>query len=349
VYPMLQDETCHFLAVDFDENDWFDDVNAFRETCESEDVPVAIERSRSGNGAHAWIFFDKTMPAYMARKMGSFLITRTMEGRYQLDMKSYDRLFPSQDTMPKGGFGNLIALPFQKGAVKQGNSVFIDSRGVPYQDQWKYLLEQKKMTFIDVEKVVEEASKNGQILGFRRSSVKEEDPPWMKLPSGKSKYKTKILDLPERIEAVIADRIYIKTEGTPPVLLSQIKQLAAFQNPEFYKRQNMRLSTFATPRIICCAEILDGYLSIPRGCLEDIVCLMDEYGIKIDVRNEKVTGKKGKWNFCGKLSKEQARISKKILKHETGGISVASRGRENGSGYPCNCQEKEEYVNISAS
>ena len=111
IYPMLQDESCYFLAVDFDKEDWVDNVSTFKETCLQEGVPVAVERSRSGNGAHIWIFFKENIPAVLARRIGSFLITKTMSRRYQLDMKSYDRLFPNQDTLPKGGFGNLIALP----------------------------------------------------------------------------------------------------------------------------------------------------------------------------------------------------------------------------------------------
>ena len=174
------------------------------------------------------------------------------------------------------------------------------------------------MSFADVERVMKKTSKNGQILGIRCSPVEEDDPPWRKLPSGKSRYNPKIPNLPERIEVVIANRIYVKTEKIPSVLLNQIKQLASFQNPEFYKRQSMRLSTFATPRVICCAEILDGYLSIPRGCVEDVNSLMDEYGIQMDIRDERVLGKKVKWNFCGELTEEQEEISRKILKHEAG-------------------------------
>jgi superfamily II DNA or RNA helicase len=325
IYPMLQDETCYFLAVDFDKEDWVDNVFTFKEICMQEGIPVAIERSRSGNGAHAWIFFKENVPAILARRMGSFLITKTMSKRYKLSMKNYDRLFPNQDTLPKGGFGSLIALPFQKEAAKQGNSVFIDESCNPYRNQWKLLSTLQKMSFCDVERFSKEASRTGQIIGVRMSPVDENDPPWMRLPSGRRRYKSVIKDLPERVELVIANRIYIKTDNIPSVLLNQIKQLAAFQNPEFYKRQNMRLSTFLTPRVISCSEILDSYLSIPRGCLDDVSCLLSEYGIKVNIKDERTMGKKTKFKFYGELNKEQKAASRKILKNEIG-ILVAPSG-----------------------
>ena len=314
-----------FLAVDFDKEGWQENVFAFKKTCMREGVPVAVERSRSGNGAHAWIFFNEEVSASVARRMGSFLITRTMNDRYQLDMKSYDRLFPNQDTMPKGGFGNLIALPFQKKSVSQCNSVFIDESCTPYPEQWQFLLTLEKMSRNQVEKIASEAAKTGQVTGVKMSPLNEDDPPWRWLPSGKRRYKTVISDLPELIELVIANRIYIKTENMPSVLLNQLKQLAAFQNPEFYKRQSMRLSTFITPRIICCAEILEGYLSLPRGCFEDICSVMEEYGIKINIKDERISGKKTKFKFQGILTKEQRCVSRKILTSDVG-VLVAPPG-----------------------
>ncbi|MEW6715862.1 MAG: restriction endonuclease subunit R, partial [Nitrospirota bacterium] len=125
IYPMLQDETCCFLAIDFDKQCWPDDVKAFLSTCKQQNIPASLERSQSGNGGHIWIFFSEPVPAALARQMGSFLITETMANRHELDMKSYDRLFPNQDTMPKGGFGNLIALPLQKIPLEKSNSVFL--------------------------------------------------------------------------------------------------------------------------------------------------------------------------------------------------------------------------------
>ena len=138
IYPLLKDETCNFLAVDFDKQNWNEDVKAFIETCREKNIPAAIERSRSGNGAHVWIFFEKNVKAYIARKVGSYLLTCTMEKRYELGLESYDRLFPNQDTMPQGGFGNLIALPLQKIPRERGNSVFIDDNFIPYEDQWYF-------------------------------------------------------------------------------------------------------------------------------------------------------------------------------------------------------------------
>jgi len=157
------------------------------------------------------------------------------------------------------------------------------------------------------------------------SPVDENDPPWMRLPSGKRRYKLKIADLPETMELVVANRIYIKTDNLPSILVNQLKQLVAFQNPEFYKRQNMRLSTFLTPRVICCAEFLDGYLSLPRGCLEEVCCVMDEYGITVDIKDERTVGKKAKFKFYGSLNKEQQDASRKILKSEMG-VLVAPSG-----------------------
>jgi len=136
VYPLLVDETCWFLAADFDDGAWQDDVASFRETCHSHDVPVAIERSRSGRGAHAWLFFSEPVPSSLARSLGCFLITESMARRHQLPMSSYDRLFPNQDTLPKGGFGNLIALPLQREARARSNSVFVGASFTAYEDQW---------------------------------------------------------------------------------------------------------------------------------------------------------------------------------------------------------------------
>jgi hypothetical protein len=140
LYPLLLDETCWFLAIDFDKSTWKDDVSTFLETCRECGVPAALERSRSGNGGHVWIFFAEPIPARTARRMGSAILTMTLDKRNQIGLDSYDRMFPNQDTLPREKrLGNLIALPLQRIAGKEGNSLFIDHNFESYPDQWVYM------------------------------------------------------------------------------------------------------------------------------------------------------------------------------------------------------------------
>ena len=325
IYPMLKNESCCFLAMDFDKEHWLDDIRAIMRTCAEEKIPAAVERSRSGSGGHVWIFFSEEIPAVLARRLGTSIITKTMAKRYQIDMKSYDRLFPNQDTMPKGGFGNLIALPFQKEAMVNGNSLFIDARGVPYSDQWAFLSSVKKISYRDVEAFIEEASRAGQIIAVRQSPVEEDDEPWMRLPSGKRRFKVDIQELPESLDVVLANRVYIKTGQGPSVLYNQLKHLAAFQNPEFYKKQKMRFSTHDTPRVICCAEVVDEYLSLPRGCLDDVKALLDEYGMKLNIEDKRSVGKEVDLVFNGTLNPEQEEALQEVLDADFG-VFVAPTG-----------------------
>lgn len=322
IYPLLDGDVCYFLALDFDKEGWQDNIIAFKQTCSEYNVPVAIERSRSGNGAHGWIFFEDKFPAFTVRRLGSFLLTETMSKRYQLDMKSYDRLFPNQDTLPKGGFGNLIALPLQKEAAKFSNSLFINDNFKPYPDQWEFLGSIKKMPLDKAEHLANNAAAQGKVIGVRISPVEETDSPWLRLPSGKKRYLPVIGDLPQSVELTVANRVYVKTDILPSVLLNQLKRLAAFQNPEFYRRQSLRLSTSLTPRVICCSEITDGYLSLPRGCLDDICCVLNEYGIKTEIQDKRVLGIAKRFRFHGKLTEEQKPAAKKILSSEIGVLSA---------------------------
>ena len=179
VYPLLLDETCFLLAVDFDKASWQDDVVAFLAVCRRLEVPVAIERSRSGNGAHVWFFFEEAVPAALARRLGSHLLTETMESRPDVGLDSYDRLFPNQDTLPQGGFGNLIALPLQKSSRERGNSVFLDDHLAPWADQWAFLFGVRKMARVQVERIVDAAEHRGRILGVRLPPKDDEDlEPW---------------------------------------------------------------------------------------------------------------------------------------------------------------------------
>jgi hypothetical protein len=218
VYPMLENETCWFLAVDFDKGQWRDDVAAFVATCKSKNVPFAVERCRSGNGAHVWFFFQSPIPAGVARKMGCYLITETMAQRHELSMASYDRLFPNQDTMPRGGFGNLIALPFQDGPRQQGNSVFIDDNGTPYPDQWAFLASVRRMTPGHVEALVLDAQVTGRVLGVRVSEFSDDesgDTPWNLRPSRRTAKLLVTESLPTRVRSVLSQLLFVETVGLP--------------------------------------------------------------------------------------------------------------------------------------
>ncbi len=260
VYPLLRDETCWFLAVDFDKKTWQEDTAAFRETCGSFRVPAALERSRSGKGGHIWIFFERPVPAVVARKLGALLLTRTMERRHQIGLDSYDRFFPNQDTMPKGGLGNLIALPLQKKRRAEHNTEFVDERMCPYPDQWAFLSAIQRMTQFAAEKLISEAQQDGDLIGVRISAGDDEDQPdpWTLPPSRKRIEKPIEGLLPASIAIVRSDLIYVEKRGLPPALLNRILRLAAFQNPEFYKAQAMRLSTHDKPRVIGAARICPG-------------------------------------------------------------------------------------------
>jgi hypothetical protein len=210
VYPMLRDETCWFLAADFDKKSWMTDVAAFRDTARAKDVPVAIERSRSGNGAHAWIFFAEPIPAAEARRLGALLITATMDRCPDIGFDSYDRFFPSQDTMPAGGFGNLIALPLQNKPRENGNSVFLDDDFHPCSDQWAFLSAVKRLSRDQVSSIVAEAAAAGQLLGIGLPSTDEDHEPWRALPSRRKKDLPLQGELPESVQVVLGNQVYIE-------------------------------------------------------------------------------------------------------------------------------------------
>jgi len=321
VYPLLEDETCWFLAADFDKSSWKDDVGAFAETCRSIGVPVAIERSRSGNGAHAWFFFGAPVLANVARRMGCFLITETMSRRHELSMDSYDRLFPNQDTMPRGGFGNLIALPLQHEPREQGNSVFVDERFVPYADQWAFLASIPRVDPSTAETIARDATRSGQVVGVRFAEIVDEEEaaaPWTRLPSGRTPAKRITGPLPPVVNGVLAQRFFLEKAGLPSPMLNQLKRIAAFQNPEFYKKQKMRLSTALTPRVIACAEDLDRFVALPRGCVVEAEQLLAEHGVKLVIEDQRHEGSPVTFKFDGELTPIQKEAARALLAHEAG-------------------------------
>ncbi len=320
VYPLLTDETCWFLAADFDKATWQDDVRAFLQTCADWKIPAALERSRSGRGGHVWIFFDAPLPAGLARKLGAAILTRTMERRHQLGLDSYDRFFPSQDTMPKGGFGNLIALPLQHLPRSHGNSVFLAADFNPHPDQWAFLSGIQRTSLPEIETLVRDAERSDEIIGVRRSVTDDDsnEDPWTLPPSRKKKDQPIPGPLPPTVKIVRSNLIYVEKEGLPSAMLNRLIRLAAFQNPEFYRAQAMRLSTFGKPRVIRCAEEFPKHIALPRGCLDEVTAFFKSHNVVVQLEDQRFVGSSIEVKFQGQLRPEQQAAAKAMLASDEG-------------------------------
>ncbi len=314
-YAMLPDESTHFLAVDFDGEGWQQDVEAFAKTSRAFGLSPAIERSRSGNGGHVWFFFIQPVSSADARKLGTGLLTHTMERRPELKMVSYDRLFPNQDTLPKGGFGNLIALPLQGRARKVGNSVFVDEAFQPWPDQWAYLSSIERIATEALPDLLASICTNGE-LGELAAVEQEDGKPWE--PTKPAKLTAQ--DFPAVVELTLVDGLYIKRDGLSPRAQNRIKRLAVFRNPDFYKAQAMRLPTYNKPRVIDTAQVLPEYIKLPRGCLDSVVKLLPNYNLS----DKRGVGRGIDVIFNGELRQEQRPAAEALLANETGVLSATT-------------------------
>jgi superfamily II DNA or RNA helicase len=325
IYPLLLDETCWFLVVDFDKGTWFEDASAFLETCQTYHVPASLERSRSGNGGHVWIFFSEPISSKLGRQLGSVILTETMERRPEIGLDSYDRFFPSQDTMPRGGFGNLIALPLQKGPREQGNTVFLDENFVPYPDQWAFLSSIHRVNREEVENVIQEAERRAGVYGVTMAIVDDNDvEPWLAPPSRRRKEPPITGSLPKQIRLILGNQIYLAKADLSPSLRNRLIRLAAFQNPEFYKAQAMRFSTYGKPRIISCCEDFPEHIGIPRGCQDEVIKLFRSLKIKPEISDERFSGNTIDFRFRGTLRPEQQKAADALLRHDTGVLSATT-------------------------
>ena len=315
VYPLLEDDTCYFLAADFDEADWRDDARAFMQSCEELGVPAALEISRSGNGAHAWIFFASRVSARDARRLGTAIISHTCSRTRQLKLESYDRLFPNQDMMPKGGFGNLIALPLQKWPRENGWSVFVDADLQPYPDQWGFLASIQPMPVHDIEPTILRAT--GGVHPLDVTFIDDEDlaTPWKRQSTATNKL---AVQMPKSLTVTLANLVYFEKAQLPQALANRLIRLAAFQNPEFYKAQAMRMSVWDKPRVIGNAENYPQHIALPRGCLEAALDLLRENGIDCDLRDERFGGEPIDISFVGTLRLDQEAAVAGMLHHDTG-------------------------------
>jgi superfamily II DNA or RNA helicase len=315
IYPLLADDTCYFLAVDFDEADWRNDAKAFAESCEQLGVPAALEISRSGKGAHAWIFFSQAVSARDARRLGSAVISHTCARIRQLQLTSYDRLFPNQDTMPKGGFGNLIALPLQKKPRENGFSVFVDADLRPHGDQWAYLAAIQQMPPHDIEPTILRATGNAHPLDVTFIDDEELATPWKRQATIPKKLSAA---MPQSLTITLGNLVYFEKTSLPQTLANRLIRLAAFQNPEFYKAQAMRMSVWDKPRVIGCAENYPLHIALPRGCLDAAQRLLEENNIRCDFKDERFAGDPLDVGFIGTLRPDQQIAVAAMLQHDAG-------------------------------
>ena len=315
IYPLLEGDTCHFLVVDFDEAEWRDDARAFIKSCAELGVPVGLEISRSGQGTHAWIFFAGAVLARDARRLGTAIISHTCARTRQLKLTSYDRLFPNQDTMPKGGFGNLIVLPLQKKPREDGFSVFVDADLQPYPDQWAFLVSIEQMPAHDIEPTILRAT--GSVHPLDVTFIDNEDlaTPWKRpsAPAGRLAG-----DMPPVLTVTLANQVYFEKAQLPQALANRLIRLAAFQNPEFYRAQTMRMSVWDKPRIICCADNYPQHIALPRGCFDAASALFADNGIRLDLRDKRHAGESITIDFFGTLRPDQEAAVAAMLRHDAG-------------------------------
>lgn len=314
LYAIMPDNNCSFLCTDFDDKSckhgYKDDVLAFVGVCRDWQIPYAIERSRSGNGAHVWIFFEEPLPAFKARRLGNAILTEAMNRDGRMSFNSYDRFFPNQDRMPEGGFGNLVALPLQGQARKNLNTVFVDDDFLAYKDQWTFLYNIKKLREDDVNKLLS-LHVNEE---FGALSTSSESKPWV-TPTPQDVTKA---DFYSTMEIVKADKIYIPLKSISAKVLNHLKRIAAFKNPEFYSKQALRLSTYSVPRIISCFDITDEYLAMPRGCEDAILSFLNDNNVKYSITDETSHGKKISVTFTGKEREEQTDAINALLTYSNG-------------------------------
>jgi superfamily II DNA or RNA helicase len=313
IYPLLADEACWLVAIDLDGATWKDDVVALRESAEELKIQVLVERSRSGDGAHVWVLFSEPISAHVARSLGSLLLTRAMSRR-AISMSSYDRLFPNQDTMPAGGFGNLIALPLQRDRREHGCTVFLDDDLEPYPDQWAYLAGVERLPADRAVQIAGEAEGTGGSLGLQTTTRRVSTLP---LSDG--------VAAPVEIAVTLGARVQIPTTDLPADLRDRLVRTAAFANQVFYERERARLSTHNTPRVISCHEQVADRMLLPRGCLDRVVGELEAYGVTTAVDDARSDGEEINVAFAGVLSDVQQAAVTALTKHDTG-VLVAPPG-----------------------
>lgn len=309
VYPLLEDETCRFLAIDFDKGNWQEEILVAKRVYEEYGIKSYIERSRSGNGGHLWVFFTESIEAHLARKLGIKVLETAMNRNGISKFDSFDRLFPNQDHMPKGGYGNLIALPLQRQAVEKGNSVFVDDSFKMYASQTAVLQNIERYSRMQIIDVLKQFP-NVILSDVNDKEIEEED---KVLPWEKKKEETIPTDLPKYIDIVLYDRIYISKKKLHPFIKKKLVGLTVFHNPEYYLARNLRKSVQDIPMWIQCFEENSDYLMLPVGVESTLMEICQSYNIQINVIDKRFSGKEIDVAFHGDLREKQLKAVEELL------------------------------------
>lgn len=325
IYPLFPDGTCRLLVFDFDNhggdnkfestsgNSWMEEVDSLREICELNTIPCLVERSRSGNGAHLWIFFSEPVPASTARQFGFVLLDRGSEHVNLKSFKYYDRMIPAQDNLPKGGLGNLIALPLQGQALKMGNSAFVDKRWNAYTDQWASLTSTKRMSKDDLERFI-----SSSVSLHTLTNSTSEEKPWERSTDFRKE------DVSGQVKITLANKIYIDTSNLKPRIQNQIRRLAAFSNPVFFRNKAIGLSNYDSSRFIYLGEDTDGYICLPRGLYETLIDKLLSSGIEYKQDDKRSVGDSIDVSLNGELRKAQAEAVNSMCSYNCGILNAAT-------------------------
>ena len=327
IYPMLENNLCQLLVFDFDnhakgaeqedyaniDDGWKEEINALRHICKNLDVDAAVERSRSGRGAHLWIFFKEMVPARLARRFGFALLEKGAESVNLKSFKYYDRMIPTQDALPEGGLGNVSALPLQGMALKSGNSAFIDENWNAYEDQLNVLAGTRRLTRQGIEDYLS--------LWYSTGSTSEDngtDAPWDKnseIEAGSVKGVVRI---------VLADRIYIDSTGMSNKTKRQLRRMATFSNKQYFQNQAMDMPNYDESRFIYLGSDEGKYIVLPRGLREEILKKFDNAGISYKIEDKRTKGQELNISFRGELRESQIPAVETMLENETGILHAAT-------------------------
>ena len=330
IYPMLENNVCQLLVFDFDnhvkdaeqsdhantEDSWKGEVNALRCICKKLDIDVAVERSRSGRGAHLWIFFKEMIPARLARRFGFALLEKGAELVNLKSFRYYDRMIPAQDALPQGGLGNVIALPLQGLALKSGNSAFVDENWNAYVDQLKFLGGIKRLTKAEIENCLArwyDAGSDGW-----KNVENEEEEPWNKDGMFHGS------DVEGMVDIVLSDRIYVDASHMTNRMRRQIRWMAAFSNRQYFQNLAMDIPNYDESRYIYLGSDEGKYIVLPRGLKEELIGKFEKAGIRCQIKDKRSCGRRIKVRFTGTLRESQESAVNAMLEYETGVLHAAT-------------------------